>query len=292
MVDRSAFAHLYPFAPHYLDLPGGSRYHYVDEGEGDPVLLVHGNPTWSFYFRDLIRELSTQRRCVAPDHIGCGMSDKPQVYDYTLEQHVRNLEQLVKKLDLRNITLIVHDWGGAIGMGVATRNPERFKRFVILNTAAFLSQDMPWQLNFCRIPMVGDLFIRGMNGFVKGTLALAEPPERLSPEVRAGYLAPYDSYENRVATLRFVQDIPLKKTDPAYAVIDQMERKLADFRQHPALILWGLKDFVFTDRFLERWIDYWPQAEVRRFPDAGHLVLEDAREEILPLVRDFCHLAG
>ena len=141
---REGFADEYPFESHWLDLDG-VRMHFVDEGprDGEPVLCVHGNPTWSFIWRRLIRELSPQRRVIAVDHIGCGFSDKPQEYPYRLEQHVTNLRRLIESLDLQNITLVGHDWGGCIGMGAATEVPDRFCRFVLLNTGAFRSQRIP-----------------------------------------------------------------------------------------------------------------------------------------------------
>src|SRR3989338_6551111 len=118
---------LYPFESHFLDLEG-VRYHYVDEGRGEPVVLLHGNPTWSFYYRRLILDLRQRYRVIAPDHIGCGFSDKPQRYAYTLEQHIANGQALIERLGLARIALVMHDWGGAIGMGSATRHPDTVAR--------------------------------------------------------------------------------------------------------------------------------------------------------------------
>ena len=127
---------LYPFESHELWLDS-LRYHYLDEGSGEPLLMVHGNPTWSFYWRNLILALRDDYRTIAPDHIGCGLSDKPENYCYTLAQHIDNLVQLIRELDLTNITLLAHDWGGSIGLGAALELPERFSRIVLFNTAAF-----------------------------------------------------------------------------------------------------------------------------------------------------------
>ena len=123
---------LYPFQSHFLNL-GENNLHYLDEGKGDAILMVHGNPTWSFYYRNLVLAFRGHYRCVVPDHLGCGFSDKPQDYNYNLENHIQNLSKLVKFLDLKNITLVVHDWGGAIGMGFATRHPELIKRVVAVS---------------------------------------------------------------------------------------------------------------------------------------------------------------
>src|SRR5829696_4990519 len=130
---------MYPFEGHFLPRPAG-RLHYLDEGTGDPVVMLHGNPTWSFYYRDLVLALRDKYRCVVPDHIGCGLSDKPpaEKYDYSLRSRIDDLEALLDHLDLReNLTLVLHDWGGMIGMGYAARHPERVKRIVAMNTGAF-----------------------------------------------------------------------------------------------------------------------------------------------------------
>lgn len=276
-----AAAALYPFTSRTLDLDG-LRYHYIDEGEGSPILMVHGNPTWSFYYRDLVKAFRGTHRVVVPDHIGCGMSDKPQQYSYTLAQHVANLERLVTELDLRDITLVVHDWGGAIGFGMAVRQSERIKRMVIFNTAAFHVDFMPLLLRIARLPGVGDVLIRGANAFAGLATRLAiHHHERMTPAVRAGYLAPYDSWANRIATLRFVQDIPHAPSHPTWATLQRIEQDLPLLADRPVLAVWGMRDWVFTPAFLQRWLNIYPHADVRRLHDAAHYVVEDAGERII-----------
>ena len=278
---------LYPFSSHSLQLDR-LRYHYLDEGSGENLLMLHGNPTWSFYYRNLILGLKGSYRCVVPDHMGMGKSDKPQDYPYTLSRHIDNLEKLTDHLELDDITLVVHDWGGAIGMGFAVRHPERIRRLVIFNTAAFLSSEIPLGLSLCRIPGFGAIAIRGFNMFARGAIRWAcVKQERMTEEVRAGYLAPYDNFANRVANLRFVQDIPISPDSPSYSVIQHIEENLKLFREHPVQIIWGAHDFVFNDHFLKRWQEIFPQAEVHRMEDAGHYVVEDAHERILPLLYEF-----
>ena len=278
---------LYPFSSHSLQLDR-LRYHYLDEGSGENLLMLHGNPTWSFYYRNLILGLKGSYRCVVPDHMGMGKSDKPQDYPYTLSRHIDNLEKLADHLELDDITLVVHDWGGAIGMGFAVRHPERIRRLVIFNTAAFLSSEIPLSLSLCRIPGFGAIAIRGFNVFARGAIRWAcVKQERMTEEVRAGYLAPYDNFANRVANLRFVQDIPMSPDSPSYYVIQHIEENLKLFREHPVQIIWGAHDFVFNDHFLKRWQEIFPQAEVHRMEDAGHYVVEDAHERILPLLYEF-----
>ncbi len=279
---------LYPFRSHYFEVNPGVRMHYVDEGEGAPVLMVHGNPTWSFYFRRLVLGLRRRHRCVVPDHIGCGLSDKPGDYTYRLQRHVENLEKLVSQLDLRGMTLVLHDWGGAIGMAMARRHADRIKRIVILNTAAFPSPRIPRRIAACRIPLFGAVAIRGFNLFSRAALRMAVAhPERMTPRTVQGYLHPYNSWRNRIAVLRFVQDIPMSSDHPSYSLLAQTGADLTRFRNLPVLICWGGRDFCFDDSFLETWRETFPAAEVHRFADAGHYVLEDAHETILPIVSRF-----
>ncbi len=282
-----AFRDLYPFHSHYLTLSGW-KYHYVDEGSGDPLVMLHGNPTWSFYYRALIAAFSPTHRVVAPDHMGCGLSDKPQAYSYTLEQHINNLEALLDTLKLEHLTLFLHDWGGPIGMGYALRHPDRVNRFVVFNTAAFPASRIPFRINVCKLPGFGALAVRGLNAFARlaPTMASAKR-ERMTPAVKAGYLAPYDSYANRVALLRFVQDIPMRPSHPTYRLVEEIGRRLALFKDHPMLIIWGAQDWCFTTDFLKEWQERFPKAEVRLVPDAGHYVVEDAHERIIPWVHEF-----
>ena len=282
---------LYPFAPHVLDLDG-LRYHYVDEGRGEPVLMVHGNPTWSFYYRELVKARRDRYRTIAPDHIGCGRSDKPgeDRYAYTLASRVRDLGRLVDELDLRDVTLVVHDWGGAIGMAWAVQNPDRVARIVVLNTAAFHlpeGKTFPPALALARVPGLGGLLVRGANAFVRGSIRFCVTRRPLPPDVAAGYLEPHRTLADRIAVHRFVQDIPLRTGDPAYDVITRTAEGLPRLADKPMLVGWGMKDFVFDHRFLEQWERRFPRAAVHRFEDCGHWIMEDARDEIIALVDSF-----
>ncbi len=295
-IDTSTFRHLYPFKSHYMDI-NGLDYHFLDEGKGNPVVMIHGNPTWSFYFRKLVKGLSSQFRTIVPDHIGCGLSDKPDVrqYDYRLKSRVDDLENLLGHLGInKNITLVLHDWGGMIGMAYALRYPERIRRFVIMNTAAFLppkGKTLPIRLRVIRnIKPFATLAVLGFNLFAYGALFMASY-KKLPKDVKSGLIAPYNSWNNRIATLKFVQDIPVRKDDPSYRLVKYVDDNLYKLSHIPMLICWGEHDFVFDSDYRLEWERRFPGATVKIFSDAGHYVLEDASDRIIPLVKDFLEVS-
>ena len=282
-----SFKDIYPFDSHFFNL-SPYKYHYIDEGEGEVLLFLHGNPTWSFYYRNLIQSFQNKYRCIAPDHIGCGFSDKPQDYNYTLSAHIDNLEQLVDSLGLQDITLVMHDWGGSIGMGLAVRQPKLIKRIVLFNTAAFLSLNIPFRIELCRKPVIGLLAIRFFNMFVRGVLRFGIKHKGvLTEQVRAGYLLPYNTFKNRIGNLRFVQDIPMNSSVQSYSVLENIEKNLKQFSELPILIIWGGKDFCFNGKFLDKWREVFSSAEIHIIDSAGHLVVEDSTKEVIEKMRFF-----
>ena len=288
--------HLYPFTSHYLETRG-LRLHYLDEGPPDapPVLMLHGNPTWSFYYRNLVRALSKNHRCIVPDHIGCGLSDKPgdEKYDYRLASRVEDVDSLIKHLELSEpINLVVHDWGGMIGFAWAVQNPERITKLVILNTAAFpLPEEkrMPPALSLVRDLKIGEFLVLRFNAFsaIAAKVAFKKP---VSKEIRQAYTLPYDSPANRIATARFVQDIPLSENDPGFDILLKTAEHLHLLENKPCLIAWGEKDFVFDKTFLNRWLDYYPNAEIHRYPDCGHYILEDGGPALIDIITNFIEI--
>lgn len=285
---------LYPFQGRSFILRGGLRMHYLDEGpeDGPVVVMVHGNPTWSFFYRELVLRLRGRFRCIVPDHVGMGLSDKPgdDRYDYTLASRVEDLTALLAEVAPTGpVSLVVHDWGGMIGAAWATRHPDRVARMVVMNTAAFRlpeSKRFPAPLALTRTP-IGALLVRGGNAFARTAARVCVKKVALSAEVRRAYTAPYRSWADRIATLRFVQDIPLRPGDRAWALVEETEQKLAALADKPMLLAFGLRDFVFDRHFLSGWERRFPQAEVMRFEDAGHYVLEDEREVLLPRIEAF-----
>ena len=291
-IDIESIGNLYPFKSRFMRI-NGLRYHYLDEGEGDPIVMIHGNPTWSFYFRNLIRELSSRYRVVAVDHIGCGLSDKPGInrYDYRLKSRVDDLEALLAGLEINNkISLIVHDWGGMIGLAYALRNFDKIGRIVILNTAAFLPpghKKLPLRLWLIRnIKLFSVIAVQGFNLFAYAALFMASV-KGLSREVKKGLIAPYNCWGNRIATLKFVQDIPVCKDDPSYSLVKTVDKNLYKLGNIPMLICWGMHDFVFDVSYLAEWRHRFPDAEVHVFKDAGHYLLEDEPEKTGAIVQKF-----
>jgi cis-3-alkyl-4-acyloxetan-2-one decarboxylase len=264
----------YPFQPHSLSIDG-HNVSYLDEGEGPAVVMVHGNPTWSYLYRNLVSSLRDQYRCIVPDHLGCGFSDKPQAYPYRLADHIANLEHLLATLSIDRCVLIVHDWGGAIGMGWAGRYPQRIAGMVVLNTAAFRSSRMPLRIALCRWPVIGSLLVRGMNGFARAAIFMAVT-NPMSPAIARGFLQPYNSWHNRIAIHRFVQDIPMDARHPSWETLITVENGLAQLRSSPMLLCWGGRDFCFDATFYHQWQSRFPEAEAHFFPKAGHYLLEDA----------------
>ena len=281
-------ARQYPFTPASFITAAGARLSYLDEGprHDEAVLLLHGNPTWSFYYRNLVRDLAAAGlRCIAPDHVGMGLSEKPPDYAYTLASRIADIEALVASLGLKRVHLVVHDWGGAIGFGFAARHPGMIGRLVILNTAAFASSHIPVRIVLCTLPLLGPLVVRGLNGFAWPATTMAMHRRKLTPDEKRGYLFPYDSWDNRVGVSAFVQDIPLNTSHPSWAALAEVEEGLVQFRDRPALIVWGGKDFCFDDAFYDRWRGTYTAAQCKRIADAGHYVLEDAAAEAIPLIR-------
>jgi haloalkane dehalogenase len=311
---------LYPFESHWHDSGSGfGRMHYVDEGpldsfngrQPETLLFVHGNPTWSFHWRSLILALRDRYRCVAPDHIGCGLSDKPRQF-LTLDDHIANLTELIYSMQLDRLTLIAQDWGGAIGLGAMLQMRERLQRIVLFNTGAFPPRYIPWRIRACRIPVIGRLAVQGANAFSRAALRMTlARRSRLPADVEAGYLAPYDSWAHRRAVYGFVRDIPRPRKpvfpdliiDPfpddstwgRLSVIEQGLRSLAD---RPSCLIWGMRDWCFRPDCLDRFLEAWPRAEAHRLADVGHWVVEDAPEEALAIVEQFlesgvgCRVSG
>ena len=289
----------YPFTPRRFEVRPGIAMSFLDEGprDGEVVVMLHGNPSWSFYWRHLVSGLSDRYRCIVPDHVGMGLSDRPDDaasasprYDYTLQSRIDDLDALLRHLGIDGpVTLAVHDWGGMIGFGWALRDPARVRRLVITNTASFplpQAKRFPARLAMGRDSRLGGWLIRRFNLFARGA-AWFGTTRSLPKDVRAAYAGVYDGWTNAISTLRFMQDIPLHAGDRAMPVVQAAEAALPGYADRPAFIAWGLKDFVFDRHFLAGFRAALPNAEVHAFDDAGHYVLEDRHEALVPAIRRF-----
>lgn len=286
----------YPAVRHRFEVHPGIAMSYLDEGprDGEVVVMLHGNPSWSYYWRTLVAGLCDRYRCIVPDHVGMGLSDKPddRRYDYTLQSRVDDLQALLRHAGIdaaTPVTLAVHDWGGMIGFGWALSHAAQVKRLVILNTAAFpmpAAKTMPWQIALGRDWTLGEWAVRGFNAFSAGA-SWVGVQRRMPAEVRRAYVAPYDSWAHRIATIRFMQDIPLAPGDRAWPLLEAAGKALPGFADRPAFIGWGLKDFVFDRHFLDGFRAALPRAQVQAFEEAGHYVLEDKHEVLVPAIRAF-----
>jgi haloalkane dehalogenase len=297
-VDRAA----YPFADRWIDLPAG-RMHYVDEGPGAPgtagteggargdaaggaLLFVHGTPTWSFEWRHPIRALSGAIRCVAPDHLGFGLSERPAAFPYTPEAHAENLAAFVRALDLRDITLVVHDFGGPIGLPLALAGDGRVKRLVVINS---------WMWSFAgdkAMERLGRLAGTGLWRFLYRhanlSLKMLMPyaygdKRRLTPAIHAQYLARFPDADSRGRVLWALAK-SLLGSGAHYASL--WDRR-ADLARLPALIVWGLKDRAFPPPFLARWKEVLPGARVVELAGAGHWPQEEEPEAVAAALRGF-----
>lgn len=263
----------YPFAPHYLRTDAG-RMHYVDVGSGEPVVLLHGNPTWSFLYRHLIHRLTPTYRCVAPDYLGFGRSEKPPGADYAPPAQAARVEAFIDHLTLRDVTLVVHDWGGPIGLSYALRHPDRVKRIVVANSWLWPLHDDPWIAAFSRAAgsALGRLLITRYNAFARILLPLAfADPSRLTPDAFRYYCAPLATPSDRIASWAFPRAL-LHATPWLRALWADRHR----LTRIPMCIIWGLRDPAFSARHLHRWTAAFPDAHVHRLPNVGHYVPEEA----------------
>jgi haloalkane dehalogenase len=261
----------------------GARVHYIDEGSGPPLLLLHGNPTWSFLYRDLIRDLRDRFRCIAPDYPGFGLSEAPSGYGYRPVEHAKVIEQLILQLDLNDVTMMVQDWGGPIGFAAATRQPDRFAGFVIGNTWAWPKSDFGTQVfsRFLGSPIGGFMILR-RNFFVEKIIPSGVRRRKLPEAVMDAYRGPFPDPESRRPVHVFPREILASRP-----FLAEIERGLPSLRDRPALIVWPTKDVAFKEPERRRWEEVFPNHTTTLLEGAGHYIQEDAPEEIVAAVRDW-----
>ena len=269
----------------------GVRLAYVDQGRGEPVVLLHGNPTWGYLYRKFIPPLSRTHRVIVPDHMGFGRSDKPiDPALYRLGRHISNLEALLLKLDARNVTLVMQDWGGPIGLGFAVRHPDRVKRLVIMNTWAWVipagTRVHPLLEQF-RQPGVGEALVQGLNLFVEGFLpAGIYKKERVTAALMRAYRTPFPDWNSRVGILAFPRDIVVGDEHSSAPVMREIAERLPSLKV-PVLLIWAMKDPAFPRAMIPLWQKIYPHAETHMLETAGHYLQEDEPEQIVGLIREF-----
>ena len=275
---------LYPFEPDTMRVDAG-RLRYIDEGSGPPLVLLHGNPTWSFMYRDWIRRLASDYRCIAPDYIGFGLSDKPAGWTYRPRDHAAHIETLIQRLGLRDVTLVLHDWGGPIGLSYATRHPDNVRRFVVMNTWGWPINHDPRMTAFSRLlgGALGRALITQYNAFARLVMPLAfADRSRLSAAIHKHYMRPLDTPAARYGSWVFPRALRSAR-DWLSAVWAQRHA----LRSKPALLAWGMKDLAFRTRYLDRWDRFFSNVTTHRLFDVGHYVPEEGSQQVLPRVEQF-----
>jgi len=283
--EKFPYKDLYPFESHYCNV-GGYKMHYVDEGQGPLVILVHGNPTWSFYYREVIKKLRTQFRVIAPDHIGCGLSEHPYGRHFKAADRVTHLQNLVDSLGLKSFSLIMHDWGGSIGTTLAVRNLERIDRLIYLNTTLTETESLPWFIKISSKPFIGKFLTKTTKTFLRLTTNVGAAT-KLPKRVKKGYFFPYRTAKDRSFVWDFVHDIPFNMDHPTYSGMMEISRGVPELSKKPIQIIWGLKDPCFHQEILTQLMRLFPAARVLEIPTASHLVVEDATDLVNETIENF-----
>ncbi len=296
-IDRDSprpYGPLYPFRSRFVTVGRGTatggtrghRMHYVDEGSGPVLVCLHGNPTWGFLFRNLIAALRDDFRVIVPDHVGCGLSEQPGDVCFRAGDRIGHLEDLLAELGIGRFSLVMHDWGGPLGTGLAVRRPADVERLVYFNTTLAEMALLPGMIRRAAAPVIGRLLTQDTMQFLK-LLTSFGVVQAMPEEVRRAYLRPYRTRAGRRAIWGFVQDIPFSPSHPTAPLMDDMVARLPALADTPVKIIWGMKDPCFHPGILRQVAARFPQADVVRVPDASHLVLEDAPGQSIAAVREF-----
>ena len=295
---EETFDGTFPFAPHFTTAPG-FRMHYVDEGSGDPIILIHGEPTWSYLYRNFIPNLSRHFRVIAPDNMGFGKSATPANADYTLDRHARNLGSLIESLDLRNITLVMQDWGGPIGTVLSSRYPDRMKRFVAMNTVFGTDRNIreqrltPWFTAIKAMDDAGQIEavfsnLKYLVGGIMMTLGIQRREVVTDTWLRA-YAAAFPTFEECRAAIAFpLEGLHLERIrDTLVAALPGLF-KLGQAGA-PAIMIEGMQDHaIWPHVAIAGFKAFFAKGTVHEVPGAGHFIQEDAPEIVVPLIEEFC----
>lgn len=273
----------YPFSSHYFDI-NGYKLHYIDEGVGDVVLFVHGTPSWSFDFRNIIKALKSNYRCMAIDHIGFGLSDKPVQYDYSTQNHSLTLEQFVREKKLERITLVLHDFGGPIGLDFAIKYPEKIKQLVLLNTWMWSSNHDPEFIRLRKMlksPLLPFLY-RYLNFSPKYILPQSFGEHKLPNQIQTQYTKPFANPSQRNGALAFARSLLLDQN-----WFEELWNKRMVLSDLPTLLIWGMKDPVIKPRYLAKFQEGLPQSRTVELETCGHFPQEEQPEKVVMALLDF-----
>jgi pimeloyl-ACP methyl ester carboxylesterase len=275
--------HEYPFSSNYFSV-NNQQLHYIDEGAGDVLLFIHGTPSWSFDYRKIIKDLSDSYRCIAIDHIGFGLSDKPEVYDYSTINHSRTLEKFVLEKDLKNITLVVHDFGGPIGLNFAINNPERINKIVVLNSWLWSSEKDPDFIKLSEIlksPLLPFLY-KYLNFSPRFILPKSFGDNKLDAKILSQYVKPFANSKQRNGALAFAKSL---LNDQQW--FEELWNKSEIISDKPALFLWGMKDPVIKPKHLEKFETIFKRFTTIKFETAGHFPQEEVAAAVIKSMRAF-----
>jgi pimeloyl-ACP methyl ester carboxylesterase len=278
----------YPFKSNYLSM-NGYKLHYIDEGTGPTLLFVHGTPSWSFEYRNCIKGLSSSYRCIALDHIGFGLSDKPEKYDYSTINHSRTLERFILEKNLSDTTLIVHDFGGPIGLNVAINHPERFNKLVIINSWLWSSEKDPDFKKLKRVlknPLL-PLLYRYLNFETKVILPATFGDKKLSRVLRRHYTKPFSGHREQGGTVAFARSL---LNDHQW--FEEIWDKRKAISEKPVLLIWGMKDPIVNPRNLEKFQSGFPDSKTLKLETCGHFPHEEAPDQVTGAIFEFLEASG
>ncbi len=275
---------LYPFPSKFFNIES-ERMHYLDVGQGDKTfIMIHGNPTWSFYYRNLIKDLSKNSRVIAVDHLNCGLSSRSEKF-HRYNDRIEHIIGLINSLKLKSFSIIGHDWGGAISVGVATRLKNKTESLILMNTACYPSSNIPKRIAMCRLPLLGTFLNQFSNGFLRSSFVMGTS-KGLDPKVKKGYLYPYTHSSNRKSIDDFVKDIPMEVDHPSFKTMEKVGHDAKELNI-PVLLLWGEDDFCFNMKFFNEMKSHFKNVKAFSFKGVGHYVLEDAYENCLHKISEF-----
>lgn len=270
---------LYPFRSHYLRLRDGKKMHYIDEGAGETVLFLHGHPNWSFFFRNLILLMRNDFKCIAPDNIGYGLSDKPWRYNYNIQQHIDNGISFAENMHFKKFHIVAQDFGAIIALAMAERWPERISSLSFLNSYSFMLPRIPMLLTFFKLPLVVSIFSRMCNFFLRASIHFGTIGV-LPDNVRHGYLWPFKKILSRGCIADGIVDIPWLPNHPSLPLLEQIEEKAFILNNKKIKFFWADNDFLYNFDVLQRWAKVLPNAKYKIYQMAGHYLLDESQEAI------------